>query len=125
MVRTSTLVTLGMLLAALAAGQDNMPLIEENSTRVSDHVWAIVGWPNIAIVVGNRATLVVDTGLGPRHGAPIMRVVKKLSTTPTLFLTPPHFHVEHTTGQTAFPADPILMRPDVQPRALDTGVGST
>ena len=34
--------------------------------KVSDHVWAIMGWPNIGIVVGENVTLVVDTGLGPR-----------------------------------------------------------
>ena len=53
-----------------AAAQGNMPLLEENSTRVSDHVYAMMGFPNIAIVVGSRATLVVDTGLGPRNGPP-------------------------------------------------------
>jgi hypothetical protein len=28
-----------------------------------------MGFPNIAIVVGSHATLVVDTGLGPKNGA--------------------------------------------------------
>ena len=41
------------------------PLLSENTVQVSDHVWAIMGWPNIGIVVGENATLVVDTGLGP------------------------------------------------------------
>ena len=122
MVRTSALLTLGLLVAAIAAAQDNMPLIEEHSTRISDHVWAIEGWPNIAIVVGNRATLVVDTGLGPRNGATIMRVVKKLSTNQKLFLTTTHFHVEHTAGEAGFPADTILIRPAVQQEEVEKGV---
>ncbi len=42
------------------------PILGENTVKVSDHVWAIMGWPNIGIVVGENATLVVDTGLGPR-----------------------------------------------------------
>ena len=122
MARASTLLTLGLFAAALAAAQDNMPLIEETSTRVSDHVWAIVGWPNIAIVVGNRATLVVDTGLGPRNGATIMRVVKKLSTNQKLYLTSTHYHVEHTTGEASFPADTILIRPAVQQEEVEKNV---
>ena len=122
MVRTSALLTLGLLVAAIAAAQDNMPLIEEHSTRISDHVWAIEGWPNIAIVVGNRATLVVDTGLGPRNGATIMRVVKKLSANQKLFLTTTHFHVEHTAGEAGFPADTILIRPAVQQEEVEKGV---
>ena len=49
------------------------------TVKVSEHVWAIMGWPNIAIITGNRATLVVDTGLGPRNGATIARVAAKLA----------------------------------------------
>lgn len=123
MLRTLALVTLVLLAAALGAAQNNMPLIDENSTsHVSEHVWAIVGWPNIAIVAGNRATLVVDTGLGPHNGATIMRVVKRVSKNPTLYLTSTHFHVEHTTGEASFPADTILIRPAVQQQEVDKSV---
>jgi hypothetical protein len=30
------------------------PLVGEDATKISDHVWAIMGFPNIAIVVGSR-----------------------------------------------------------------------
>jgi glyoxylase-like metal-dependent hydrolase (beta-lactamase superfamily II) len=123
MSRASALLTLSVLGAAVAAAQGNMPLIEEKSTRVSDHVWAIVGFPNIAIVIGNGATLVVDNGLGPRNGATIMRVVNKLSTNQKLFLTTTHFHVEHTTGEAGFPDNTILIRPAVQQQEVETSLG--
>jgi hypothetical protein len=55
---------LGALATAAAWGQQN-PLLSEDTVKISDHVWAIMGFPNIAIVVGARGTLVVDTGLGP------------------------------------------------------------
>ena len=48
------------------------PLIKERAiAKVSDHVYVIsdlnVGLvPNVGIIVGTKATLVVDTGLGPR-----------------------------------------------------------
>jgi glyoxylase-like metal-dependent hydrolase (beta-lactamase superfamily II) len=121
MLRTYLYLTLGLLLAGVAAAQ-NMPLVEEKSTPVSDHVYAIMGFPNIAIVVGNRATLVVDTGLGPRNGATAMRVVNKLSTNKNLFLTTTHFHVEHTAGEAGFPADTILIRPVVQQQEAEKGI---
>jgi glyoxylase-like metal-dependent hydrolase (beta-lactamase superfamily II) len=107
------------LLPLATAPAQNMPLVEEKSTRVSDHVYAIVGFPNIAVVVGNRATLVVDTGLGPRNGATAMRVVKKLSTNQKLFLTSTHFHAEHTAGEAAFPAETIIIRPAVQQEEVE------
>jgi glyoxylase-like metal-dependent hydrolase (beta-lactamase superfamily II) len=118
----SLLISAVTLLAVATAAAQNMPLLEENSTRVSDHVYAIVGFPNVAIVIGSRATLVVDTGLGPRNGATVMRVVKKLSANPKLFLTTTHFHVEHTAGEAAFPAETILIRPAVQQEEVEKNV---
>src|SRR6202050_5217284 len=84
---------LGCLLAATAAAQMPQPLMKENTTKISDHVWAIMGFPNIAIVVGNRATLVVDTGMRPKNEAPAARVPAKLGpANQKLFLTTTHFH---------------------------------
>jgi glyoxylase-like metal-dependent hydrolase (beta-lactamase superfamily II) len=97
-----------------AMGQ-NQPLLPENSlTHVSDHVYVIEGWPNVGIIVGDRATLVVDTGLGPRNGATIARQVQKLAKAPKLYLTTTHFHPEHASGEPGFPAGTILIRPAVQ-----------
>ena len=112
-----------LLLAALAGagvyGQ-NQPLLGEDTVKVSDHVWTILGWPNIAIVVGSRATLVVDTGLGPRNGATISRVAAKLAPgDKKLFLTTTHFHPEHAGGDAGFPASTILIRNSVQQQELE------
>ena len=118
MQRTSALLISGWVLASLAAAQ-NMPLVQENSTRISEHVYAIVGFPNIGIVIGNRATLVVDTGLGPRNGETILRVARKLSSNQKLFLTTTHFHPEHAAGEAGFPADTVLIRPAVQEQEVE------
>ena len=108
------------LLAPRAArGQMAQTLVDEKTlTRVSEHVYALVGFPNIGIVVGNRATLVIDTGLGERNGATVMRVVQKLAKGPILYLTTTHYHSEHTTGEQAFPANTVLIRPTVQQEEL-------
>jgi glyoxylase-like metal-dependent hydrolase (beta-lactamase superfamily II) len=68
--------------------------------------------------VGNRATLVVDTGLGPRNGATVARVAAKLSGNTKLFLTTTHFHPEHAGGEPGFPAGAILIRDAVQQQEM-------
>jgi glyoxylase-like metal-dependent hydrolase (beta-lactamase superfamily II) len=107
-------------LMATTLSAQTQPVLGEDTVKVSDHVWAIMGWPNIAIVVGNGATLVVDTGLGPRNGATITRVVAKLAPrNQKLFLTTTHFHPEHAGGEAGFPAGTILIRNAVQQRELE------
>jgi glyoxylase-like metal-dependent hydrolase (beta-lactamase superfamily II) len=102
-----------------ASCQMAQPLLGEEATKISDHVWAIMGFPNVAIVVGARATLVVDTGLGPRNGATVARVAAKLSGNQKLFLTTTHFHPEHAAGAGGFPPNTILIRDAVQQQEME------
>jgi glyoxylase-like metal-dependent hydrolase (beta-lactamase superfamily II) len=82
-------------------------------------VSAILGFPNIGIVVGDRATLVVDTGLGSRNGAIALHEAEKLSKGPVLYLTTTHYHPEHAAGEGAFPPNTILVRPIAQQKELE------
>jgi len=111
--RTSLFAALLMSAAGLGRAQMMMP---ENASavRVSEHVYAIKGFPNVAIVLGGRATLVVDTGLGPPNGAIVMKQVEKLSKVPILYLTSTHFHPEHAFGEQAFPPQTVIIRPAIQ-----------
>jgi glyoxylase-like metal-dependent hydrolase (beta-lactamase superfamily II) len=116
----STLLTLVVLAATSATAQMSQPMVGENTTRISDHVWAIMGFPNIAIIVSAHATLVVDTGLGPKNGATVTRVVEKLApNNKKLFLTTTHFHPEHAGGEPGFPPGTILIRDAVQQMEMD------
>jgi len=109
-----------LLVAASANAQRMQPMIGENTTRISDHVWAIMGFPNIAIVVGAHSTLVVDTGLGPKNGSTVARVVEKLApNNKKLFLTTTHFHPEHAGGEPGFPPATILIRDAVQQQEME------
>lgn len=96
------------------------PLVKENTTvKVADHTWVIpdanVGLvPNVGIVVGARATLVVDPGLGRRNGETVLREVAKVSKHTELYIASTHFHPEHTTGYAAFPPTAKYINSTVQ-----------
>jgi glyoxylase-like metal-dependent hydrolase (beta-lactamase superfamily II) len=106
--------------AAGAFAQMPQPPVSENTTKISDHVWAIMGFPNIAIVAGDRATLVVDTGMGPKNGATAARVAAKIAPgNQKLFLTTTHFHPEHAAGEPGFPPSTILIRNTMQQQEMD------
>ena len=114
------LLTLFTVFAATIVSAQSQAVLGEDVVQVSDHVWAIMGFPNIAIIVGNRATLVVDTGLGPRNGATIARVVAKVAGgNQKLFLTTTHFHPEHAGGDAGFPTGTILIRNAVQQQEME------
>jgi glyoxylase-like metal-dependent hydrolase (beta-lactamase superfamily II) len=119
MLPTLMLLALMIVTAALTSAQQPSSILTEDTAKISDHVWVIIGNPNIAIIVGNRATLVVDTGLGARNGAMIARVVAKLSTNSKLFLTTTHFHPEHAAGEPGFPPNTILIRDAVQQQEME------
>jgi glyoxylase-like metal-dependent hydrolase (beta-lactamase superfamily II) len=111
----TTLLAAGALLAASAAWAqfrlppDTNPLIREGVTvTLAPHTWAIPDGnvtlvPNVGIVVGSRATLVIDPGLGRRSGEAVLREVAKVSRNTELYVASTHFHVEHTMGYLAFP----------------------
>jgi glyoxylase-like metal-dependent hydrolase (beta-lactamase superfamily II) len=101
------------------------PLIKENATvKVTDHVYAIPDGsvpmvPNVGIVVGSRATMVVDTGLGPRNGQAILREVAKVSKNTEMYVATTHYHPEHSLGGAAFPETAKFVRPKVQQQDMD------
>jgi glyoxylase-like metal-dependent hydrolase (beta-lactamase superfamily II) len=67
---------------------------------ISDHRVPLV--PNIGVIVGDRAALIVDTGLEPRNGSAVHDVARELAGGRPLFLTITHFHPEHGFGAQAF-----------------------
>src|SRR6476659_3123045 len=110
------------LLATLAFAQApaSEPLIRDTAvSKVSEHVHVIsdlnVGLvPNVGIIVGAKATLVVDTGLGPRNGETVLRVTGRVSRNAELYVVSTHFHPEHALGESAFPASAKVIRARAQ-----------
>jgi glyoxylase-like metal-dependent hydrolase (beta-lactamase superfamily II) len=58
--------------------------------------------PNIGIILGGEAALVVDTGLGPVNGQKVLDCARKLAGGRPLILTLTHFHPEHGFGAQVF-----------------------
>ena len=96
------------------------PLVKENATvKLAAHTYAIPDGnvplvPNVGIIVGSRATLVIDPGLGRRNGEAVLREVAKVSKNSELFVASTHFHAEHTTGYVAFPASAKYINSTIQ-----------
>jgi len=113
----SLVIALALALAVPAAAQQPAdPLIRENTTqKISDHVYVIPDnsvplVPNVGIVVGAKATLVIDTGLGARNGQTVLKEVAKVSKNKELYLVTTHFHPEHDLGAQPFPPETKMIR---------------
>jgi glyoxylase-like metal-dependent hydrolase (beta-lactamase superfamily II) len=101
------------------------PLIRQGAAvKLGPHVWAIPdfnlgGVPNVGIVVGSRATLIVDTGLGPRNGATIVKEMEQLSRNREIYVAFTHYHPEHSLGAGAF-ANAKIVIPRVQQQEMQS-----
>jgi len=83
------------------------PIVGDHAVEVAHGVFVIPAprspvVPNIGIVVGDRAALVIDTGLGPRNGEIARRVAREVAGDRPLLVTTTHFHPEHGFGLQAF-----------------------
>ncbi len=69
--------------------------------------------PNIGIIVGRTAALVIDCGLGPAGGRDVLAAARRLAPGRQLILTQTHAHPEHAFGAVAFrgQAEVFLNRP--------------
>jgi glyoxylase-like metal-dependent hydrolase (beta-lactamase superfamily II) len=86
------------------------PLVRENSTlKLTGHTYVIpdnaVGLvPNVGIIVGSRATLVIDPGVGRTNVDRVLREVAKVSKNKQVYCAGTHFHSEHAMGCSVYPA---------------------
>jgi glyoxylase-like metal-dependent hydrolase (beta-lactamase superfamily II) len=84
------------------------PVVDPSgTTEIADGVWVIPDnrvplVPNVGIVLGDDAALVVDAGMGPRNGERVLAAARKQVGRRRLLLTLTHFHPEHAFGAQAF-----------------------
>src|ERR687891_2891947 len=83
------------------------PVVSGSPEEIADGVFVVPDRrvpfvPNIGVIVGQRAALVIDAGLGPRSGSVVHQIARELAGDRPLFLTLTHFHPEHGYGAQAF-----------------------
>jgi glyoxylase-like metal-dependent hydrolase (beta-lactamase superfamily II) len=104
---------------------NSVPLIEQDDAlAISDHVYVILDdnrrfVPNVGIVVGNKATLVIDPGLGLKNGEIVLEEARKLSSNTKFFIASTHVHAEHDLGAGAFPQEATMIRSQDQQRDIE------
>ena len=74
--------------------------------------------PNIGIIEGTEAVLVVDTGLGPENGAQVLSMARKIAGQRRIYLTTTHFHPEHSFGASAFIGHATIIMNEAQAEEL-------
>jgi len=106
------------------------PTIQAGTTeQLSEHVYWIPDQkkpiiPNVGIVVGERATLVIDTGLGETNGKIVLNEARKVSKTDRFYVAASHTHPEHDLGAMAFPENATIVRSKAQQQDItEQGMG--
>ena len=85
----------------------NVHEIADGVFVVRDHrIWLV---PNIGIVLGRDAALVIETGLGPANGERVLDLARRLAGSRRLILTLTHFHPEHGYGAQVFQPDATII----------------
>jgi glyoxylase-like metal-dependent hydrolase (beta-lactamase superfamily II) len=100
-------------------------LVPGTTEKISAHVYAIPdkdtrpSIPDIGIIVGTRAALVVDTGLGEANGRIVLAENQKVAPGRQLYLVTTHVHPEHDLCANAFPASTKMIRSTDQEKDID------
>lgn len=101
------------------------PLVREGTARQIDERVHVIPdariefVPNVGIVVGDDAALVIDTAMGPRNGDVVLREARRLAGGRPLFVTLTHFHPEHGFGAQSFAGEAVLLYNQAQLEELD------
>lgn len=75
--------------------------------------------PNVGFVAGDRALLVVDTGMGPANGDVVLAEARRLAGEREVLLTLTHFHPEHGFGAQSFTGTATIVYNASQARELE------
>jgi glyoxylase-like metal-dependent hydrolase (beta-lactamase superfamily II) len=104
-----------------AGRQLKAPIVATNAiSQITDGVWVIPDSdhtllvPNIGIIVGSRATLIIDTGLGADNARAVLQQARRLSDGRPVYLTHTHYHPEHGFGANVIAGEVTIVYNDVQ-----------
>jgi glyoxylase-like metal-dependent hydrolase (beta-lactamase superfamily II) len=104
-------------------------VVENGITEIARDVWVIPDGrvplvPNIGVIAGDDAVLVVDTAMGPENGARVLTAAREKAQGKRLLLTVTHFHPEHGFGAQVFRDEATIVYNRAQRDELhDKGAG--
>ena len=96
--------------------------------QITDHVYVIPDQridlvPNIGLVVGDHAALVVDTGMGVANARSVLERARGLFGERSLLLTLTHFHPEHGFGTQVFRDEGTIVYNELQWQEVEEKFG--
>jgi glyoxylase-like metal-dependent hydrolase (beta-lactamase superfamily II) len=101
--------------------QPRAPIVAASAIKeIADGVWVIPDSdhtpmvPNIGIVLGEWATLVIDTGFGADNARAVVGQARSLSGERPIFVTHTHCHPEHGYGANAVAGEVTILYNDAQ-----------
>jgi len=100
------------------------PLVAEGAAeQVHERVYVIPDQrvefvPNVGVVVGDDAVLVIDTAMGAENGSRVLAEARRRGGDRKLFLTTTHFHPEHAFGAEPFKAEATYIANSAQAEEL-------
>ena len=111
-------------MAQLEIRQHAAPKVIGKPVEVSDGIFVIPDRrvplvPNIGIVVGDDAALVIDTGVGPRNGRYVLDQAKRLAGNRTLYLAVTQTDPGHGFGSQAFKGTAAIVSSAAQQDRLE------
>src|ERR1700730_1283996 len=114
-VGTLAILSAGPKRVAAQVADPRPPTVDTSDPQeVAEGVW-VVGdqriWrvPNIGIIIGKDAAMVVDCGLGPANGEKVLDLARRLAGPRRLMLTLTHFHPEHGYGAQVFRPEATIL----------------
>ncbi|QHH96998.1 MBL fold metallo-hydrolase [Acinetobacter dispersus] len=103
------------------------PIVEvEKKHQIASGVWLIpdpyINYvPNIGIIEGKDAILVIDTGMGQSNGQNVYQVAKDMAKNRKIYLTTTHFHPEHQFGASEFKDATYIINKKQNDELIDKG----
>lgn len=76
--------------------------------------------PNIGVIGGTHAVLVVETGMGPGNAETVLKFAAEYANGRKLYLTTTHFHPEHAFGAQVFAEEATFLINQAQAEDLAT-----
>ena len=119
-----------ILISTLLSAQTSTPpspvIRPELAKKISEKIYVIPDnfvrlVPNVGIIIGDEAVLVVDTGLGIENGKKVYDLVSELSEIKKIFVTISHYHPEHSLGVRGFPEDAKFIASRAQSLEMNNG----